>query len=241
MPTDLPTAIRTALHADEIGAADLRRPVLREAPSRAPRSPRVLAVVATVAVVVALAVTISVVNSGRPGVNHPAAGPSASLAGIVGYRWDVTKVQDGHGAFSVPPGLDAYIGFTRNGYVRADDTVNFLSGRYRPQPGGYRVDDVATTLVAGGSDPQRRRLIDAVDAMLLAPAKDLTPFPPANVVTVAVRVDGDTLTLTSDKAHTTLTLIRAGGQPDATMARPSSTAPPTPEGTTARPSGAPTT
>lgn len=241
MPTDLPTAIREALHAAEIGAADLRRPVLRQAPTRASRAPRMVAVAATVAVVVALAVTISVIEAGQPRVNHAAAGPSAALAGIAGYRWDVTKVQDSHGAFSVPPGRGAYIGFTRSGYVQADDTVNFLSSRYRPQPGGYRVGGVSMTLAVGSSEPQQRRLIDAVDAMFLPPAKELTPFPPANVVTVAVRVDGDTLTLTSDKAHTTLTLIRAGGQPDATMAKPSSTAPPTPEGTTARPSGAPTT
>lgn len=223
MPTELTDAIRDALRAEQISAVDLRQPVLRERTRRRPRAFRVLAATVSAAVVVAIALVLSIMESGQHGT-PPAAPGGDAVAGIVGYRWDVIGVQDEHGTISVPKSLGAEVGFTRDGHVFGDDTVNALQGRYRATPGGYRVQHGGTTYVGyAGTDPIRQRVIAAVDGLFLAYAA--TPDSIPTPVTVAVHLDGDRLSLRH--GATTVILTRAGRQPDALTSSPSSTATPT--------------
>ena len=227
LPPALEPAIRVALRSDEIGESDLRRPSLgaRRATHRRRRAtPRILAVAASVAAILALGVTIGVFrsggtgnagNAGGTGGRPPAGGTSRVLDGVTGYRWQVTRVLDPAGSFAVAPTpKPAGIGFTRDGYVLGDDTINALQGRVASVPGSpdaYEVVDAASTLVGSTRlSAQRQRLVDAVDGMVFSVASSPQGQPPP--VQVRVHLDGDTLTLTRD--GTTLTLTRAGAQPD---------------------------
>ena len=205
MGTDLHTAIREALRAGEITAADLRYPVLREPPER--RKLRFLAVAGAAAVIITLAVVLSLAGSGDNGGRGVAG--TGSLTGVVGYRWQVTQIVDSQGTLAVPPQVDAEIGFTSDGYVLGDDTVNPLQARYQPTAHGY---DVQSVIVGGvGSttrDPALQRMISAVDAMFFSTASE----PIGIREDVDVTLHGEALTLSS--RGVVLTLTRLGPQPD---------------------------
>lgn len=222
MPTDLPDPIRAALHSDEIDAADLHRPTLSDRTGRHGRAPRfrvAAAIVAVAAAVVAVAVIASVAGSGNDG-QRPVLGADP-LAGVVGYRWTVAGVHDARGAISVPASVGGQIGYTSGGQVLGDGSVNAVSGRYEPEPGGYQVHDASSTLAGyAGTDQVRVRTIDAVDGMFIAVTDTAETAAPA--VHVAVHLAGTTLTLSRD--GTTLTLTRAGVQPDQPTSTPSATA-----------------
>lgn len=216
MSADLETAIRGALHAGDITAADLRHPVLRER-RRFPSRP-VVAIASAMAAVVVLAVALAVV-AGRGG-DHPAAGRNGSLAGVVGHRWRVVGLTDPAGHLRVPVSLHAQVGFTRDGYVLGDDTLNALQANYRATADGYTVRNFASSAVgSAGLPPQRARTVSAVDAMFTGSGEPGGTTPAQ--ATVGVSVHGATLTLR--RGPVTLTLHRSGSQPDFFAQRPSRT------------------
>jgi hypothetical protein len=223
MPTDLSSKIRDALLDGDITAEQLVHPTLREPRPR--RSPRLAAAAAAVAAVVTVAVLVSVLLPGPEG--HRETGGD-SLAGVVGDRWQVTQVLDAQGTLSVPNSLRAEVGFTRDSYVLGDDTVNALQGNYEPTSNGYSLRNAGSTLVGtSGTDPVRERIRQAVDAVFFTvnpPGQTQTP----PLLIVEVNLAGDTLTLQHD--GTTLTLERAGLQPDffSQPASPTPTPTPTP-------------
>jgi hypothetical protein len=211
MPTtDLPDAIRDALHANEITAADLRQPMLRGQP-RTRRGPRIAAAALSAAGVVALVVGITVVANHHG--NTPVSGPATvstrpSVSSVVGYRWAVTQVRDAEGTVAVPAGSGAYIGFTRDGYLLANDTLNPMQANYELTDSGYRVDNAAVGLIGlgPGAESDWLRIIAGIDAVFVPTISDPAPL------SVTVRFEGDTLTLSH--ADVTLTLRKTGAQPD---------------------------
>ena len=215
MPNDLEGAIRDALRADDISAEQLTHPTLREP---APRRPvRLFAAAAAAVVVVAVVAIGTILISGHRGRDQAGADP---LAGVIGYRWRVTQLSDAHGTASVSTFPDAQIGFTRDGYVLGNDTVNALQGEYQATSGGYLVRHGGGTLVGYvGKRPaahpahQRRRRHVPHHRHLA----EQTPPPP----TVEVSRSGGTLTL--HHGDTTLTLERHGAQPNFFSPHPSST------------------
>jgi hypothetical protein len=152
MPTDLPTAIRDALHADEITAADLRQPVLRDRPRGGPRVSPVLAATVSAFAVLAIAVTVSLVASGQPqgdrsaasghgtirgrllAVGGPAGIPNRALPGTVTLTNTRTHLHQ-----SVPVGADGRysVPVTPGRYTIDGRSPKYGSGRYAchaPQP-----------------------------------------------------------------------------------------------------------
>jgi DNA-directed RNA polymerase specialized sigma24 family protein len=221
MTSELPNAIRQALHADELAAADLRQPALRDAPPRRPGT-RILAATGSAAAIATVAVVLAVVLPAHSG-DRQSAGSAGALGGVVGHRWRVTGLHDAHGTLAVPTSLRAEVGFTRDGYVLGDDTVNALQGRYRETTDGYTLRDGGTTLAAyAGKDPDRLRVIAAVDALFLVIVDSVGSRQPAPTVRVAARFDGQRLTL--ERGGTVLSFTRSGPQADFA----SQTASPTP-------------
>lgn len=157
---------------------------------------------ACVTVLVASLVLAACADSGS-GVRSP-------LAAAVGYRWQVTGGTDASGQLDVAAGSHAMIAFTPDGYVFGDDTVNSLQGRYHETGDGYRVSDVAQSLVGIAGPPPR--VMSAVDAL----------FPEGG--TVQVKVSGATLQLR--RSHVRLDLRRAGAQGPMLPVSASSTATP---------------
>lgn len=209
MPADLHTAIRDALHADDITAADLRYSELRQ--TRPRRAHQGFAIAGAVAAVAIVAVVLAF-TGGRADHNG-ATGKGGPETGIVGYRWRLVRLNDSYGSLPVPASLHAQIAFAPNDYVLGNDTVNALQGRYRITASGYAVRNAGTTLVGVGDVPQqRKRTIAAVDAMFF-PVESA----PGNVE-VAVSVHGSMLTLR--RTGFTLTLRRAGVQPAVPAGRP---------------------
>ena len=154
----------------------------------------------------------------------PTSGRSNPFAGVVGDRWRVTEVRDRLGALAVRSSIDAQLGFTRDHYVVADDTVNPLSGRYRLTHNGYEVRDAATGTIGGtGGDPDRERIVNDIDTLFRAPAsRDIDPgFTAPPPFEVAASVHGDVLRLR--RSGITVTLIRTGHQPDVGTMAPSAT------------------
>jgi hypothetical protein len=155
---------------------------------------------AVVAVVLVLATPV---HDGR---RRPTAGP---LVGVIGFHWRVTQVVDAHGRVTVPRSWRAEIGFSPDGRVLGNDTVNALQADYAVDRGGYVARDAAIGAVGvAGVTPLRARTIGAVDAMFLTVATG--PGQSAQPVRVAVRLHDDTLTLRRHRS--TLTLIRAATQ-----------------------------
>jgi hypothetical protein len=210
--TELETAIRDALHS----RADTFVPHETELRSRRPR--RWLPPTIAAAVVVLLAVTAALLVTRRTASDQP---PASSGTGFVGYRWKLVAIDDSHGHASVPGALHANIGFSRDGKIFGDDSVNAWSGVYRLTKDGYEV------LKAGGTDvgrlggvSLRARVVAAIDACFYTAW--IRPGPPYPPTRVQARVSGTTLTL--KVAGTTLTLERGIAVPLETSV-PSSTKP----------------
>ena len=223
MSSELSTSVREALRAGDIDAADLLRPdllrpVLR---LRTPqRRARLSAALAVVAAVVVLALLPAMIASHHGRSSRGATGGS-SISGAVGYRWRLTQLVDSQGKLSASSARPAQIGFTRDGYVLGDDTVNALQGIYHLEPGGYRVTDSASSAAGTtGGDPMQERTTRAVDDMFISTTTSLTDTPPP--VMVQASRQGDTLTL--HRGAVTLTLRRAGDQPDFFAQTPTPTA-----------------
>ena len=182
------------------------------------RLPGFVAVAAAAASVAAIAAVLVAVTwkddgGGGGGGGVPAAG--GGFAEVLGYQWRVTGLVDTDGELSVPNAHGAMIGFTQHGDVVGNDSVNSVGAHYEAAVGGYSVRGAAMTLVGyAGDDPDRMRLIAAVNAMFLNESAPQRP----NVVSVTV--DGDTLTLVSGSV--TLTLARGGEQPELSTEAPAS-------------------
>lgn len=204
----LESVLRRVLHQGDIAEPDLIRPTLTPRATR--RRARVaLLAAASVVAVVALAVGLLAIGGDSPR-RHVAVGDP--LAGIVGYRWRVEQLVDDQGATAVPSSLRAEIGFTRDGHVLGDDTINALQANYTPTGSGYTVHDAGSTLVGSGNrlHPIQARTVRAVDALFLQTV-DANQPPPAVTVTAALSDQG---LLTLRHAGIRLTLTRAGAQPD---------------------------
>lgn len=215
MSTDLPTAIREALHADDITAADLRHPTLRV--RTRPVGRRVVAIAGAVVAVAAVAIALAVLPGGRSEL-RPTTGNGA-LSGVVGYRWRVTEIEEsGTTPGPVPRAiaqLHAEIDFTRDGYVLGNDTVNALQANYRTVPAGYTVHNAVSSLVGtAGMTPQRKRIVAAVDALFFSTRA-------GRPVTVQVYLTGNRLLLA--RGSVGVFLRRAGNQPDFFSQMPSPT------------------
>jgi hypothetical protein len=134
------------------------------------------------------------------------------VAALVGYRWRVAHLDDQSGTTAVAPSIGAEIGFTKDGYVLGNDTQNGVQGRYRSTSDGYAVTDFAGGLVGGtGGDPEATRIIEGIDTMFVSVSTSLASSSPASVE-VRVSLNRDTLTLT--RGTTSVTLVRAGIQPN---------------------------
>jgi hypothetical protein len=208
MHTDLDTAIRDALHEREIGYDDLRYPELRAPRRRFGGVAAAATAVAAVAAVAAVLAAVSWPDGGTGGGGTRAAG--GGFGDVLGYQWKVSALVDADGELAVPHPEGAMIGFTHHGYVVGDDSVNSIGAHYAATATGYSVTDAATTLVACDCEPDRARVIAAVDAMFFATWDGEGPHAPA--VDVAVQVSGDMLTLSANGV--TLTLTRDGEQPE---------------------------
>lgn len=216
---ELERVIRDALHREQITAAELLQPTLRQP---RPRPGRLFAVVAAAAAVAIVAAVLAVFAARGNRTNNPAAGDS--LAGVVGFRWQVTHLVDARGGLDVPASLHAEMGFTRDGYVLGDDSVNTMSVQYTATEDGYSVGPAGSSLVgyAGSPGSVQTRTKDAVDALFFdlssSVIRNSSPF------TVTVTLD-DQGVLTLEHADTQLTLARIGPQPDfAQPASPTATA-----------------
>lgn len=175
-------------------------------------------VASAVVAVLVVGLVLAVVGSRGDGSGGPAAG---SLDNVIGYRWRVVHIVDSQGALSVPGSLHAEIGFTRDGHVSGDDTVNALSGNCEATADGYIVHHVTSSAVGYvGGDPVHDRAVAAVDAMFT----DVSEQGSLDVVRVGVSVAGDTLILT--RGEFTVTLQHAGTEANPTFL-PSSTNTPT--------------
>ena len=215
--SELERVIRDALHADEIAAADLIHPTLRQPASRSVA--RLGAAITAAAVVVGVAVLAALLVVDRGGSDHSAAGSDA-LAGIVGYRWQVTHIVDDQGALDVPTSLKPQVGFTHDGYILADDTLNALQANYTPTADGYEADSAGSSLVGStGMDHITGRVVQAFDSVFQVIVSGLDDTPPPLFVTASL-TDG-TLTLQRDGVE--LTLARVGVQPDFFAQPPSMT------------------
>jgi hypothetical protein len=154
------------------------------------------------AVVVLLAVTAALLVTGHQASDQP---PTTGGAGFVGYRWKLVAIDDSHGHATVPGALHANIGFSRDGKIFGDDTVNGWSGVYRLTKDGFEVPKAGGTDVGMPSGQSlRTRVVEAVDVCFIT----LTPHPGGvvPVARVSAHVHGDTLTL--QVLTTTLTLVR---------------------------------
>lgn len=206
MSTDLPTAIREALHADDITAADLRHPTLRV--RARPVGRRVVSIAGAVVAVAAVAIALAVIP-GSPSEQRPATGNGA-LSGVVGYRWRVTEIEESGTTPGPMPrvlaSLHAEIDFTRDGYVLGNDTVNALQANYRTVPAGYTVRNAVSSAVGtAGMTPRRKRIVAAVDALFFNSRA-------GRPVTVQVFLTGNRLLLA--RGSVGIFLRRAGTQPD---------------------------
>lgn len=218
MPIDLPSAIRDALHAEDIDGEQLVHPTLRE-PERHRPTHRLFLTSAAVAVVAGIAVAVSMLVSGTQGTHRPAG--ANPLTGVVGYKWRVIGLDDAQGTMSVPASLQREIGFTSDGYVLGDDTVNALQANYHATRDGYSVHDAGGTLAGyAGDDVIRTRVIAAVDAMFLSAVPGARRT--ASAVVVTVLLHGNSLALR--RLGTGLRLERAGVQPKYFANSPSPTA-----------------
>jgi hypothetical protein len=208
---------------DEVADSRLGSPAPRD-PRRRPTL-RVLAagcgaVVAVIAVVIAVALAVTATHGDGGAGSRDNSASGGSMTGVVGSRWRVVSVADSHGSVGVPASLPAAIGFTRDGYVLGDDTVNGVDGKYRRTAAGYTVRDVAQTLVGTtGRDQVRERITNAVDAMFftITGSGSDTPSP----VIVEVKLTAGTLTLRRNAV--VLTLSRDGAQPDSFGGSPMTT------------------
>lgn len=179
--------------------------------------------------VLGLALSLAGCASGRSQASTDQRNP---LAAAIGYRWQLTQVNDTRGVLAVPPSADAEIAFASNRYVLGDDTMNPLQGQYRLTRAGYSVRDVIVGGVGStGNDPVAQRTINAVDAVFLARAKpSIDPgFSPAPAVEVTATVHANVLTLRH--GNTALTLTRHGRQRDVLVPPPSATPTATPTAT----------
>jgi hypothetical protein len=134
------------------------------------------------------------------------------VAALLGYRWQVEHLHDQSGTLAVARARRAEIGFTKDGYVLGNDTQNGVQGRYRSTSDGYAVTDFAGGLVGGtGGDPEATRIIAGIDTMFVSVSTSLASSSPVSVG-VRVNLHGDTLVLT--RGTTSVTLVRAGIQPN---------------------------
>ena len=78
-------------------------------------------------------------------------------------------VHDAVGRLSPVAPETAVIGFTRDGYVLGDDTLNPVQSRYHVEASGYRADTPTIGGVGFGGSHTRLRLIKAVDSMFFGP------------------------------------------------------------------------
>jgi hypothetical protein len=216
--SELERVIRDALHGGEITQAHLIHPTLRRPASRS--FARLAAVTTAAAVVAGVAVLAAFLVVDRGESSHGPAGSDA-LAGVVGYRWQVTHLVDDHGPANVPGSLAAEIGFTRDGYLLGDDTLNPLQAKYTPTVDGYDARDV----IVGGAgsvgplDSIQARTRIAVDSLFFTTSSE--PILVSPDLRVTVSVSDATLTLQRDGVE--LTLARVGVQPDFFAQPPSMT------------------
>jgi hypothetical protein len=201
MPTDLEAVIRDALRSRAEAV------VPRHDQLRARRDRRWWPPALAAASVVLLAVVISLVVTTRSDDHGSAASPAAAL---VGYEWRLEAVEDSHGRVTVPLSLHAWVGFTPDGSIRADDTVNAYGGSYRLTDRGYSPSDVFTTDVGStaAADSERGRVIAAIESVMYIITSRPTATPLLSL-DVAASVAGDTLTL-HGAGGSTLTLRRDG-------------------------------
>jgi hypothetical protein len=174
---DLETTLVESLRAraDAIDPANLSYPVWRPdaiasatSLDTAQRGGRrwLMPAVAAVAVVLAVVATVTVGSQAghRSRLTEP--GTSVGNTGFIGYRWRLVQIRHDDVVTDVPSSLDASVLFAADRSILIDDTVNVSSGPFTLVPGGYRIGDLAQTLVGyGGLDPVRRSVIEAQAAL----------------------------------------------------------------------------
>jgi hypothetical protein len=142
--TELETAIRDALHF----RADTIDP--RETDLRTRRSRRWLPPIIAAAVVVLLAVTAALLVTRHKATDQA---PTAGGAGFVGYRWKLVAIDDHYGHLAIPASLHPEVSFGKDRSYTVDDTVNFNSGTFTIEAGGYDPGSMSSTLVGFAGDP----------------------------------------------------------------------------------------
>src|SRR4051812_7087508 len=143
MSNDLEAEIREALHsrAMTVTADDLGR---RDEPRPTGRRP-LLSALAAAAAIAALAVGIALAaGSGGQDGRQPSAVGGANLTGI---DWRLVKGTVGTTTEFRTPNDEPRITFNSDGTFGADDSINYLSGKYRWTSTGLVLSDVASTAV----------------------------------------------------------------------------------------------
>lgn len=206
------------------------------APALRPHRGRVVgSMLAAAVLVVALAVTIALTRSSnkpvKPGVTRTPTPSVTSTARVVkpvpanmqGTRWLLVKLTYRQGTIDVKnaypstqsAGVEGvWLHLSHNGAIGAEDSVNFLSGKFALTGDQLEVASGGTTYAAyGGHDAGRLAIIDAIDGVF------------SNGDAVAVTGTTSELVLTSGEY--VLTFTNDGSLPD-DSAPPASLVPPTP-------------
>jgi len=216
MPEDIESTLSRTFQerADAVTPGGLRYKGLRGLHrGRDPRpSSRVLMAALSATCVVAIAGGVAVASrTMRSGVTPTydqtagASGPTATPV-YVGGHWALTSVEHQGTKRSVPTSLDAWIEFGRTGQILMSDSVDALSGQYTTAGTGFVTSRMGTTYVAyGGTDPTRRTVIAAIDAIAFGPMTSGTSPP-----TMATHADVVAGRLVLDVAGYQLTLTRTG-------------------------------
>jgi hypothetical protein len=122
--------------------------------------------VAAVAVVLAVVGTVIWTTWATGHRNTVGSGAPGGDAGYIGYQWRLVQITHNDAVTDVPSSIDATIRFPDDHSILIDDTVNVSSGPITLVRGGFRLGNLATTLVGyGGQDPLRQAVIDDLAAL----------------------------------------------------------------------------
>jgi hypothetical protein len=205
--TELETLVRDALRANEISAADLRQPELREPDQGdAWRFTHRLPTILAAAAVVVLAAVLSVVLTHRSHRGEPAV--SHDVTALVGTSWRAVSLTDRYGSYSFPSDVVVTIRYPRAGLVTGNDGMDERRGGLVPIAGGYKVPGSTVVDLPTAARHLDIRAIDVMSRLFDRVAVGNESNPPAP--RVAVSFVGNHLTLRAN--HVSLELVRTGSR-----------------------------
>lgn len=228
--TDLEDDLRAALRAraDELTAADLRRPFLDDQSRARGRRGPLLAALATAACVAAGGVGIAVwhPHTGAPAdgtfAGHPVktgSRPSDIDPGFTGAlsnsMWSLVKVTHGGKVTTIPDRIGARLTFAPHGRIVAYDGVNTASASCAVRADGTLVFGPAATTAIGyvGHDPAVLTAVDSIGALLQGGGTGAVERE-HGLDRLTVRTAGYTLVLDATAVALGGTTTKGSGNPD---------------------------